>query len=209
MPIRCVTRRQRLSRIAVAASAVIACHATAFAQAPDGVWSSVSERSSPGVARVYIAATASLNDARAVPANITAASQHLSLIETMIARSAAFRRQCVRIANEPYLTVVVRRAFGRLPGGVRARTHIVRQPGGGMLATVDLGWSDDDVELIAHELEHVIEQLDQIDLASKAGRSESGVRAYPAGSVVFETRRAARIGLRVAEEVREPSRLGD
>jgi hypothetical protein len=56
------------------------------------------------------------------------------------------------------------------------------------------------VELVAHELEHVIEQLDRIDLPSKAALPDSGVHSL-AGNM-FETTRATRVGLKVAQEVR-------
>ncbi len=59
-----------------------------------------------------------------------------------------------------------------------------------------------DVEMIAHELEHIIEQLDEVDLAQKARRSRSGVRATDGGRSVFETTRALHVGLRVVQEAR-------
>ena len=71
-----------------------------------------------------------------------------------------------------------------------------------------MGRFDDDVELIAHEMEHVIEQLDEIDLPSLADLPDTGVHHTLSAGVTFETSRAAQTGLRVAREVRE-SRQGD
>ena len=44
-----------------------------------------------------------------------------------------------------------------------------------------------DVEMIAHEFEHIIEQLDEVDLIQKARRSRSGVRATDGVRSLFET----------------------
>ena len=66
-----------------------------------------------------------------------------------------------------------------------------------MLAQVYLQPSVDATELIAHELEHILEQLDGVDLQAQAG---NGV-VWKAGDGVFETRRAIEAGRRVAREV--------
>jgi Tol biopolymer transport system component len=70
---------------------------------------------------------------------------------------------------------------------------------GGRLVSVDIHLTnfDDPVELIAHELEHVIEQLDGIDLEAHARTGTVSKREDGA----FETRRAIEIGKRVAREV--------
>jgi hypothetical protein len=68
------------------------------------------------------------------------------------------------------------------------------------MAFVEVPLVNSRIELIAHELEHVIEQLDEADLAAVASRRNSGVKKLVGG--VFETVRASRIGLTVAAEVR-------
>jgi hypothetical protein len=65
---------------------------------------------------------------------------------------------------------------------------------------------DDPVELIAHELEHVIEQLDHVDLPSRAALPGTGVRRTVSPDGAFETTRASQTGLRVAQEVRDATR---
>jgi hypothetical protein len=68
-----------------------------------------------------------------------------------------------------------------------------------MLATVHLtAGADDPAELMAHEFEHIVEQLDGVDLPVRAAVPGSGVRACSDGS--YETIRAARIGRLVADE---------
>jgi len=56
--------------------------------------------------------------------------------------------------------------------------------------------------LIAHEIEHVIERLDGVDLRARAALPGTGVRLCDGGDDAFETIRARRAGLAVAEEVR-------
>lgn len=136
----------------------------------------------------------------AVPENIFVGPKYRSFLETMLARSASFRRQCSRIANEDSLTIHVRMVTVPLAGGVRGITSISRSSAGRIVAHVTVPHGD--VEMIAHEFEHIIEQLDEVDLAQKARRSRSGVRATDGGRSVFETTRALHVGLRVVREAR-------
>lgn len=62
----------------------------------------------------------------------------------------------------------------------------------------------DHAELIAHEIEHIIEQLDGIDLGARATLPATGVRRCADGA--FETMRAIRTGLAVAGEMRRSDR---
>jgi hypothetical protein len=87
--------------------------------------------------------------------------------------------------------------------GGRALTRLSRQADGSLHAEISVGRFDDDVELIAHEIEHVIEQLDEIDLSSLAALPGTGVHRTSLTDEIFETSRAAQTGVRVAREVRE------
>jgi len=71
------------------------------------------------------------------------------------------------------------------------------------IAIIQIPALDDTVELIAHELEHVVEQLDGVDLRAHAGRSDSSVRALASDEMKFETVRARRVGVLVALEVQQ------
>jgi hypothetical protein len=53
-----------------------------------------------------------------------------------------------------------------------------------------------------------IEQLDDVDLGEKARRARSGVHAIDGAGLVFETKRALRVGLRVVEEFRQSAGQG-
>ena len=122
------------------------------------------------------------------------------LLATIWERSHTFRRQCARLLVEPALrarlfvgssyTQTRGRAatlLMRTPTGLQAEVHIA----GGSVATAV-------VELIGHELEHVIEQLDGVDLAGIARRAPATV--WLSGPDSYETRRAIQAGRLVAAE---------
>jgi hypothetical protein len=135
------------------------------------------------------------------PANLIAPPMYRPLIESMLRDSPTFRRQCTRIGAEALLTV--RLAINpTLPRSeVRATTRVTRDANGHVSAVIEIGSLRDTAELIAHELEHIIEQLDGIDLAARAALPRSGVTWIGYGAGMFETTRAKRVGLKVVSEL--------
>jgi hypothetical protein len=175
----------------------------AFAQSDSAARGMIAlERSSAAAVRKYVAMELVAADVVALPPNFVVPASYRPVIESMLRQSATFRRQCLRIANAPLLTVTLRLGTSQRYRSARAQTHIVTRAGGRRDATVDIVPLNDDVELIAHEIEHVVEQLDNVDLPSKAAVAGSGVRVCAGHESVFETIRAVRVGLRVAQEVR-------
>ena len=138
------------------------------------------------------------SDTLATPPNLNVPSTHRGTIEKMLELSPMFRRQCLRLAGAPHVAVVVR-MMHPLTGGPRARTEIRPAAGSRLVAMVEINPLGNFMELLAHELEHVIEYLDGIDLAAKADVANSGVRSS-AGA--FETNRAVRVGTLVAFQAR-------
>ena len=134
-----------------------------------------------------------------IPSNIRLSANYQSIAQAMLRRSATFRRQCSRIGRYDWVTVTVGPEFSSRPLG-GATTIIRRDPHGGLDAAVRLTGQGDLVELIAHEFEHILEQLDDVDLAAMAGRTGTGVRALSDGGH-FETDRAISAGRIVAREV--------
>lgn len=157
--------------------------------------------STTDVVRVYVPADERSAWSVTLPANLEIADMYRSHVESMLRRSPTFRRQCRRLANAPGLTVVLRQFLMRPPDRVRAQTSFGTDRDGRLLAIVDLRALENHVELIAHEIEHVIEQLDGVDLRARASLPGTGVRLCEGGGA-FETIRATRAGLAVAEEVR-------
>jgi hypothetical protein len=160
----------------------------------------------PLLARAYIEDDRlSIPSFPALPANVVIAATYRDIVESMLLASATFRRQCSRIARADHLHVVIERSL--VPGktGEDALTRITRRPSGDLDANVTVGYLGDPVELIPHEFEHLLEQLDGVDLASMAARPATGVHAIsPSGH--FETDRAIAAGRKVAREVYGPSR---
>jgi hypothetical protein len=120
----------------------------------------------------------------------------------MLAHSPTFRRQCVRISSDPKVTVHLQIGLPTWISGVRAKTDLKRGPGGHLSASIEISPLQDNVELIAHELEHVIEQLDEIDLEARSAFHNSGVWRASGAASVFETTRAKYVGVVVTKEVR-------
>ncbi|MGH7465456.1 MAG: hypothetical protein ACREK1_09795 [Longimicrobiales bacterium] len=135
-----------------------------------------------------------------LPANLIIPDLYRETIETMLHRSPAFRRQCLRLANAPHVTVRLRNLYYNERTASRALTRIVRTSAGGLDATVQIQPLEHLPELIAHELEHVIEQIDGVDLLAHSSLPGTGVRTQDDGS--FETIRARRVGALVARETR-------
>jgi hypothetical protein len=148
----------------------------------------------------YVAAD-TVPRALTAPPNLLVPPMYGPLIESMLRESPTFRRQCVRIAGEPRLTV--RLAIGSAPSrsGIRAATRMTRTKKGRLTALIDIGLFENVEELIAHEFEHIIEQLDGVDLAAQAAQRATGVTEIGHGRDVFETMRAKRTGLKVVSEL--------
>ena len=135
-----------------------------------------------------------------VPGNVIVAPQHRVLLETLLDRSPSFRQQCARIAQERSLTIQLRLTPAPLPGGVRAISHISRSRSGGIVAIGRLH-PFDYVEMIAHEFEHIIEQLEGVDLPKLARERSGGVRLVNPVRPAYGTDRAVQAGRRVADEM--------
>jgi hypothetical protein len=137
--------------------------------------------------------------AQQLSSTIVIAPVYRPSVAAMLRYSPTFRRQYSRIARTTDLHVEIAASLlGGAPSG--ALTRIVRQ-GGGMAAEVHIGSLGDPMLLIAHEFEHILEQLDGVDLSVMAARAATGVRVV-ASSGHFETDRAIAAGRQVADEVR-------
>jgi hypothetical protein len=122
-----------------------------------------------------------------------------SVVAAVLAASPTFSLQCQRIADTRFLTVSIRPLPRREDACCRARTTIRRYPSGAMIAWVEipaLRTRLEHAELLGHEFEHILEQIDQVDLDAQTGRG--GASRLGDGS--YETARARRAGERVALE---------
>ena len=136
-----------------------------------------------------------------MPPNVVVSAMYRPLVESMLRQSRTFRRQCMRIAAEPLLTVHLS-ITGPSPGyDVRAKTRMTRDEGGRLSAAIQITPLRDVQELIAHEFEHIIEQLDGVDLPARAAQRHTGVTSIGHRNAIFETMRAKRAGLKVVSEL--------
>jgi hypothetical protein len=120
------------------------------------------------------------------------------LLDDMWRGSATFRRQWIRVAAARVrIAITLDRPWQ--PGWSRSRSEISAKAR--LQLRVSLRIVDPEViEYLAHELEHVIEQLDGVDLARAMASHVHGATAT-GRPPAFETRRAVVIGRLVASEV--------
>ena len=132
----------------------------------------------------------------AFPPNLTVPDVMRPLVTAMWRRSPTFRRQCARLAENP--GVIVRVEMTRRTGHASALSH-VRRHAGGIEAALEIEWRRPDlyVEHLAHELEHVLEHVDDVDVARFSRQGLDGVMTV-AG--IYETARARAVGRAVARE---------
>jgi hypothetical protein len=126
------------------------------------------------------------------------------IVRWTLEHSPTFRQQCRILEAAPAITATVR-ITSQTPGATeRALSRMRRTPSGGIDALIEIRSSDSLAELLGHELEHVIEQLDGVNLAVLTARGDA--HRLPSGA--FETRRAVAAGQRVEGEVldRSPDR---
>ena len=166
-------------------------------------------RHTSNVARVYTddeSAIPQFSDVRLSP-NVAIAPALRSIVAAMLRDSVTFRRQCARLAESPSIAVSVDDAVIPDRAPFRAATEFSVDGRGEALARVRLGSRADVEQRIAHEFEHIIEQLDGVDLRSLARRQTAGVHSVCADTH-FETERAIAMGRQVAQEIRASRQKG-
>jgi hypothetical protein len=129
----------------------------------------------------------------ALPFNIDAGMLE-PIALALLQQSPTFKQQCLRIATTIVLRVHVR-ITPRLRGN-RGETTIQRYDTGALRAQVLVGFGEDYVELLAHEFEHVLEQVDQVKLTNQLASRQAWMTAAGA----FETQRAMEVGARARQE---------
>ena len=140
----------------------------------------------------------STTSARPWPCPLTVTGELRAVAELAWTHSPTFRDQCLKLAAGN-ATMIVEPASSS-DGTLRAQTRILRTHDGVTLARARVRPGAHTVELIAHELEHVVEYLEGVKFLMEAQRGTSRV-SLSAGT--YETRRAMDAGRRVAKEVRD------
>ena len=122
-----------------------------------------------------------------------------SVVERGLERSETIRRQCQELAAA---RAVVLLEWGAFDSQSHART-VMEISDGVVVARVKLPPIGDNIVLMAHELQHVIEQTRGLDLRAEAKGVGSGVWESFGG---YETQAAVDVSRRVADELRAYSR---
>lgn len=161
----------------------------------------VHREAASGVVRVYVADRSPAAPAGALAPNLTVTSLFTQVVAEMLRRSPTFRRQCQKLAAAPHVRVDVQ-STPQPRDRMDAWTSITRDAAGAIRAAVSIAQPGRAEELIAHELEHVLEQIDGLSLAEMARVRGSGVRHCDCGAdEAYETIRAVRVGQQVAAEM--------
>jgi hypothetical protein len=193
--------RRSIELAAIACAVQIVSAVSGFAQSNSAYRATNGrERTALSALREYVVISPREAWPEAVPPNLEAGI-YRPIVEKMLKLSSTFRRQCWRIATASDLVVSLHPGNRPSVNRFRAKTRIARD-GRHLVASIEIFTPELAAELIAHELEHVIEQLDGVDLAAKADVDSSGVKRGDASEPSFETVRATRMGLTVAAEVR-------
>jgi len=122
-----------------------------------------------------------------------------SLIEDLLSRSPAFRRQWRRLEREPRLSLRIELVHANhVGGGAHAATTISLLRDGSLHAAMAIPGGLRLAELVAHEVEHILERLDGVKVDSQHALGDGSVRR---ASGTFETARAVFVGQLVAKEL--------
>jgi hypothetical protein len=136
-----------------------------------------------------------------LPASIALEDGLEPVVRWALEYSPTFRQQCRTLVAEQGFTATVR-VTARTPGtDLRARAVFREDDDGRLAADIEIRNSSELPELLGHEIEHLIERLDGVDLAALTARGEA--RQLSDGA--FETARAIAAGHRVSGEVLDNS----
>src|SRR5262245_5405053 len=131
-----------------------------------------------------------------LPPNLILSRQVRPVVEDVWRRSPTFRLQCERISQARWLRVSLSFVVRTVPvARYRAQTFIDKGTG---TARIEIYTPQNIVELIGHEFEHVVEQIEGVNLAALA--AEDGDQALRHADGGFETARALKAGRKVEIE---------
>ncbi|AMY07630.1 hypothetical protein LuPra_00804 [Luteitalea pratensis] len=137
--------------------------------------------------------------ASAVTARVVVDAKLQGLVDDLLGRSPAFRRQWQRLERFPRLSIRIELVHANQIGGdAHAATTIAVLHDGSVDATVAIPGGRRLPELVAHEVEHILERLDGVNAANQHALGDHSVRR---ASGTFETARAVLVGQLVAKQV--------
>ena len=136
----------------------------------------------------------------AATAHVVVDAKLQGLINDLLSRSPAFRRQWQRLERFPRLSIRIDLVHANHVGeDAHAATTFSVLRDGSQQAVVAIPGGRRLAELVAHEVEHILERLDGVKVDDQHALGDSSVRR---ASGTFETARAVLVGQLVAKEVR-------
>lgn len=143
--------------------------------------------------------TSESKEETALPSNIVMPKNLKPILQRMIERSRTFRLQCQKIDSAPQLRIAIELVPRLLDCECRALSKIKRYDTGFLLIKMQILVPNIHlIEVIGHEFEHALEQIEGLDLRVLA--STQGEHVYKSAGGGFETRRAMRAGNLVEQE---------
>ena len=133
-----------------------------------------------------------------LPWNVQVSAPLQSVVETLLQKSATIRRQSAAIGRVARVRVAMNLVSPVGGAGRGARATVRRYEAGFLNAVIDIPAGPDLPELIAHEFEHVLEQIEGLNLSVLSRMRSTGVVQLADGS--FETERAHAAGRAAAME---------
>jgi hypothetical protein len=160
---------------------------------------------SPASTILDSAAAAQDDPPPAVPSNIQISPVLAQVFGEVLAVSPTLADQCQRIGSAKYVHVRVTpvMAASTTSRGT-ARTKMRRFSSGALLAAVEIPvplTTSEYAEFFGHEFEHIVEQIDRVDLEALTARGGGATRLADGA---YETRRAHRMGQTIADEYEHP-----
>jgi hypothetical protein len=134
---------------------------------------------------------------RELPRNLRVPPNMRPMLMRMLQTSATFRRQIATLSAKPAVRMTVNYGGMRGDRNYHALSTVRKHQWGAMMIDTTVFVPTDLVEIIAHELEHVCEQMEGVDLRSLSRRRGEGV--YDLNGH-FETARAIRAGQEASRE---------
>jgi hypothetical protein len=134
----------------------------------------------------------------ALPTNLRVPADLRRQLEALLDASPTFRRQCDLIRRTPRVRITV--GYDRRRSAlIDAETVFERHEYGSVVVTTTIYLPGDIIELVAHELEHVCEQIEGVKLEELAQQNPDEVHQFGGR---YETRRAMMAGRRAVQEFR-------
>jgi hypothetical protein len=152
-----------------------------------------------------LAAQPTVDRAAVIPFNLQINRVLIPVVQDLMVASPAFAAQCARIGDARYVRVTINPVMSSsTTSRGTARTAMRRFASGALIAVVDMPVPltfMEYAELFGHELEHILEQIDRVDLAALTDAREGASRLSDGA---YETARARRAGLLIADEIARP-----